>query len=257
MFHHCQMAMRDYDEEEERDWQRHVSKSRKRQRTKRKDDAAVAAFFGHVDDPFASQILGLLLDCSRNEDCDDAPTSNGVHHDRTQNLVELKQEVVATPTHEVDEIQGICIDKTIYMDMEQGGLYLHVIQEDEDEDQSYQADAPHSEPTSPLHMTESKSEGEESLAFEETSADKNSSHLEESTSRKTIAVKSAMESIARNVKFLLPAEKENMGDDAMTISRSPKLFRDKVKNSSVRNSMKSRRTPLYETKNQVISSRQL
>ncbi|KAL3930412.1 MAG: hypothetical protein SGBAC_011778 [Bacillariaceae sp.] len=251
MFHHCQMAMRDYDEQEERDWQLHVSKSRKRQRTKRKDDAAVAAFFGHVDDPFASQILlGLLLDCSRNEDCHHAATSNCVHQDTTQNLVELKQEAFATPTHEVDEIA--------YMDMEQGGLKLHVIQEDEEEeDQSYQANVVHPEPTSLLHMTESKSEGGEAFAFEDFSADNNSSHLDESTSGKPIVVKIAMKSIAPNVKLLRPAEKENLNDNAMTISRSPKLFNDKMKSSSVRNSMKSRRTPLYETKNPMISSRQL
>eukprot|EP00526_Cylindrotheca_closterium_P019804 CAMPEP_0113635814 /NCGR_PEP_ID=MMETSP0017_2-20120614/18673_1 /TAXON_ID=2856 /ORGANISM="Cylindrotheca closterium" /LENGTH=230 /DNA_ID=CAMNT_0000546619 /DNA_START=99 /DNA_END=791 /DNA_ORIENTATION=- /assembly_acc=CAM_ASM_000147 len=218
MFHQCD------DDEDEREWQLRVSMSRKRQRTKRKDDAAVAAFFSHVDDPGALGVLELLLDfdCSRNNDCchdndDDGDSPNFT----AANELEVKQEA-----RRVDNFH-----------VKRGRSHLPVIQEDEDEEgQSSQEEDDDSEPTSPLSMTETdSSQGDSSLPCHETPSH-DSHHFESSQRRQSKGVKSA---------------KENMMEDAPNC-KLPKVSEKKL----IRGSLNHRRTPLYETKNQVTSSRQ-
>ena len=242
MFRVCKLALWD-DDQDERDWQLRVAKSRKRIQKKRKDDAAVASFFDHVEDPAALRIVELLLDYSMEEThartCGNADITstddlNQVAITRTSKSHETQDKVVSKRNDDVNQSDTFC------QGLEQN-LKGHELAEPIN----------HSEPTNLLStIFESDSErtvetGSRALhATFEPSRQASVEYQSNEATKKGVGA-SSMDSFTGNC-MSPTSSKENMDDDDDEEPKSPKIG-EKLKNKTPYNVNIIRRSPLHES----------
>jgi len=237
MFHPC---LEDNDaNDDEKDWQQEMAKSRNRQRKKRRDDAAVARFFDHVQDPISLRVLELLLDYSLSTPTPltlDGCNCNGSF--RTNNY-EVKKEVPTIEAHDIDEILDLEGNEAGSR-IENDGLYCQVVEAEEEKGKISQdfMDSEHAAISALRYLEDTDSEKTQSK-------------------RVKGKIKGAMELFAR----LLPLGKENEhehgdGDDAALVQSLVKPAPSGRSISFRRSSIKKRRSPLYDTIKQLRSREQ-
>ena len=245
MFRSCQLALGEDEHKDEREWERRLAKSRKRQRKKKKDDALVASFFSHVQDPVAMQIAGLLLDypihpCAGDDDSNDYSSNN------CENVGIIQQGAIMATTENKEKQYHECGQHCNWNQVESS-----ILEEDSD-DHIYFDAMDDSEPTSlhhPVMMLEADSERTVKMG---------SVHISQTdcVSESRNANKRKFQKNG-NVKQMSPTGKENWKNQDAP-SKSTKTGKQRQQQTSNLHHLSNiRRSPFHESsKSIVLTSRQ-